>query len=71
MKDQAEFDLFLIALRAWVMESTGTSPNATSAWFRHQIYEFFPAFPLWAKSTRDYSLPLPDFRQRQEFRLVH
>ena len=69
MKDQYEFDLFLVALRQWVMESSGDGPNSTSAWFRSQIYELFPAFPLWASTTRQH---MPELEpRRRELRLVH
>lgn len=71
MKDQNDFDLFLFCLRRWVMESTGDGPNSTSAWFRCQIYELFPAFPLWLKT---YGQDLPDLPgaepRRHQLRLV-
>lgn len=72
MKDQIEFDAFLLCLRAWVMETSGNGPNSKSAWFRHQIYNLFPGFVLWCSQSPDHALPQePQTKERQALRLVH
>ena len=71
MKDQAEFDIFLITLRAWVMEITGDGPNAKSTWFRRQIYEAFPGFVLWATKSGEYQFMEPQPKQRSTLTLLH
>ena len=69
MKDLYELDLFLVALRQWVIETTGNGPNAKCVWFRRQVYEAFPGFVLWGTKSGQYQIE--ETQPKRSLRLVH